>query len=534
LLWQIFSATWLFRANQRDAFGTTFAKGCADIEVKTMKFLITALLLVPTLSWANESIEDFLHEFHKNPAQMMQRLPSYVDDNGVVVPRGPIRENAAGWKTFIETRDEIRRDMIRTSLDNPPEEGAEDEGPSAGPDRPDLLVEPGPMIRNLSEMQGRGLTQVVSPVTPWADSYWPIYKGLLANRYADGSVPDMREWSANYSFSLSHPASAIVASGDSNRINNLSPAEKYDFVMGDMNFSLTAFSWKTGEKYQKSYNMVPKWVGICHGWSGAAHMNMPIPKSPVTVRAVNGTPVTFFPQDIKALQSMLWAKGAPQARIAGSRCNVFHPKRNKNGRIIDPSCFDVSPSTWHLGIVNQLGAHQRTFVMDNTYDHEVWNFPILSFKYRYFNPQTWKESANVEAATVPIEKYTVDKFSEFRSHDARYVVGVFMDVTYVVEITPTRKVSDAEPPTKTARYIYDLELDANHEIIGGEWYSNAHPDFIWTFNKDSQAQAPQDPALAADNWTIDYNDTESWTDAARRASSRGIPLNSFVQKIANP
>jgi hypothetical protein len=29
-------------------------------------------------------------------------------------------------------------------------------------------------------------------------------------------------------------------------------------------------------------------------------------------------------------------------------------------------------------------------------------------------------------------------------------------------------------------YRYRLELDANEEIVGGSWISEARPDFVWT------------------------------------------------------
>ncbi len=490
--------------------------------------LIQFCYAAPTWA-ATETVEEFLRAFHHDPARMMQRLPSMVDENGTAHTRGFINENAPDWRMMVDAHDEMRTEIMGFDNPNPPAND-EDTGQNSGPDRPDLLVEPGPMLRNLSQMQARGLTQVSAPEVPWPDSYWPIYKGNVANRYNDGGFPRARDWNVNFSYVQSHSAMGMIASG---RIDALSPAEKYDYAVGDMSFGLTNYAWGMGRKYIQQWHMVPSWVGICHGWSGASSMSAAIPANPVTVHAPNGTPVTFYPQDIKALQSMLWAKGAPRARVAGSRCDVYHPNRNRNGRIIDAKCFDISPSTWHLAVVNQLGVHKRNFVMDQTYDYEVWNFPLVSFKYRYFNPQTWKETASVDAATISLNNFSVDKFKEFRSPDARYVVGIAMDVTYVVEIEPRRGTTN-KIPMKTARYIYDLELDANKNIVGGEWYSNAHPDFIWTFNADAQASSPEDSALAGTSWNINEPVPAVWADSARRASSHGIPLSTFVLRIANP
>ncbi|MFX5517657.1 hypothetical protein ABTD52_18090, partial [Acinetobacter baumannii] len=84
------------------------------------------------------------------------------------------------------------------------------------------------------------------------------------------------------------------------------------------------------------------------------------------------------------------------------------------------------------------------------------------------------------------------------------------------------RVFDA--PTKTVRYIYDLELDDSNNIVGGEWYSNAHPDFIWTFPADSQAMAFDESPLLAYPWTPSAPVPASWAASAKRASSRGAPL----------
>ena len=52
---------------------------------------------------------------------------------------------------------------------------------------------------------------------------------------------------------------------------------------------------------------------------------------------------------------------------------------------------------------------------------------------------------------------------------------------YVIE--PTNFLGRIETwsrPTEVRNLKYSLELDANYNIVGGEWYDNqAHPDLIW-------------------------------------------------------
>jgi hypothetical protein len=392
-------------------------------------------------------------------------------------------------------------------------------------------VEPGvPVERNLGVMQASGYTNLTAPLKPWADSYWPTYRGQTAYRYASSSRGESKVWAENYSFAQANPASSIVSGGDGARISLLSPAEKYDFVVGDNNFTLTNFAWNRGKVSSDDGIGVATWMGICHGWSAASSMGMPFIGQNVTIISTNGIPVTFYPQDIKALQSMRWANGAPQSRFVGGRCKVSHPTRNAYGRILDPDCYDTNPATWHLAVVNQLGKNHRSFVFDGDLGAEVWNFPLQSAHYRYFNPQTLEETQSWQSAQIPIERYTVDKVREFRSPDARSVVGIYMDVTYPIEIEPgASRIFDA--PTKTVRYIYDLELDASGSVIGGEWYSNAHPDFIWTFDNSAQAMAFDESQILGDPWANNGPVPMAWTPVAQRSSARGVPLYGFLKKV---
>lgn len=485
-------------------------------------WLFSALLfLAAQLTQAAQagSVEEYLKSFHENPARMMESLPQEIDGRGEAHFRGYINEREVR-KSFRE-RKKIRRQLTKAGADLISTAPTEK-------DLPEMVVEPGvAVVRNIRSLEIWKSAKLEN--TPWADSYWPMYLGLTANRYADRAAPHAKDWNLNYSYYMSHLPGSIVDSGDPEAIDALSPAEKYDFVLGDRNFTLTQYSWKTGEQHFNEDGSVATWMGICHGWAGAAHMFAALPSRPVVVTAASGQAVTFYPQDVKALQSMLWANASPSTRFVGNRCNVAAPPKNSNGRILDSNCFDSNPATWHLITTNQLGGQKRSFVMDSTYDLQVWNFPMVGYKYRFFNPQTLRESNQLDAALVPIEKFSIDKFKEFRDPNAKYVIGVYMDATHVIEINPTR--GKTQDPLRTVRFIYDLELDANFNVIGGEWYSNAHPDFIWTFDKGAQAMTIADSSLVNDTWDVSAPVPAAWADFARRASNRGAPLYSFISRL---
>ena len=48
-----------------------------------------------------------------------------------------------------------------------------------------------------------------------------------------------------------------------------------------------------------------------------------------------------------------------------------------------------------------------------------------------------------------------------------------------LKLTPRHGVPH-EDKLKVVTYWYDLELDEDNNIVGGEWYTNRHPDFLWT------------------------------------------------------
>jgi hypothetical protein len=378
-------------------------------------------------------------------------------------------------------------------------------------------------------MEERGLLNVKLPLAPWSDSYWPTYKGATAVRYADPSFPHSKNWGRNHAFVLTHPASSIYRRGVGEEINRLSPTEKYDLAMGDHSFSLTRYAWAQGEKYFRNSGVVPGWYGYCHGWSAAAHMLAPYPENPVDVQAADGGIIRFYPQDIKGLTSMLWANAHVPTRFMGNRCNG-NPRKNAYGRVVSPDCFDTNPGSWHLALVNQLGIHARSLVMDSSLDYQVWNYPVAAYRYRYFHPLTWEEQSTVVAARVSLPKFKIDRFREFRSPRAKYIVGVVMEVTFSAAVQPSQHRADAVH-LQTLRFIYDLELDENNAILGGEWYSNAHPDFVWTFDREAQAKSVTDGLAFTHGWKVSSVVPADWQGLARRASRRGQPLQAFLSGL---
>lgn len=466
-----------------------------------------------------------LVEFHRDPAAMMNRLaPEVAGDQ--VIDRGVIDFDALNAVTWAEKMKLRRRIMGRVRSDLEPAANMGEK------DKPRTLIDGTAIITNIYDIDKRGLNRAKLENEPWADSYWPTHKGIIGIRYADKDFPNAKDWLSNHSYIQKNPALGIYSAGDQGRIDSLSPAEKYDLLVGDDSMSLTHYSWNAGKKYFDKYGYVERWMGICHGWAAAAHMSAPNIASPVILYSPRGIPITFYQSDVKALNSMLWANASPATRFVGNRCKTPRPPKNEVGRILDDGCWDTNPATFHLSLVNQVGINKRSFVIDTTYDAEVWNFAIASYRMQYFNPQTLKPTPVLREALLPMNKYSLDKFREFRAADAESVVGVVLDLTHVNAVNPTH-ASMTNNMTKTLRYFYDLELDAKGDIIGGEWYTNAHPDFIWTFAPEAQAKSRADFELNPREWVTSGPVPAHWSPAARRASTAGIPLYAVISRIVD-
>lgn len=145
------------------------------------------------------------------------------------------------------------------------------------------------------------------------------------------------------------------------------------------------------------------------------------------------------------------------------------PERDENGRLIDPECFDINPATWHLAAVNQIGRAKRSFILDATYDYEVWNQPVYAYEYFYFNPETKKTTKTIAEAAVTPENFKSDPFKKYRGPQIEKIVGVAMRVGYIVELGagPREEEGQDWDQIHWVEYLYDLEIDPSGEISGG-------------------------------------------------------------------
>ncbi|WP_168204128.1 pre-peptidase C-terminal domain-containing protein [Aliikangiella coralliicola] len=485
--------------------------------MKKLSLLAIAIVSGQSLATEQSSIADFMNRFHEDPATAMKILPEHDNPNVIfnekeISSRDYVSIKAAERNGVISNQVTARSAIV-TSSDNPAR-----------------LVDSGNnVITNLFEITENIPSKYHLDTQPWSDTYWPLYSGALAYRYGDQDLhrSNPRTWKDYSNFShITKP----VTSYELHERYRLSPAEKYDLLVGDADFTFSKKNWQQGERYYNNSGHVERWMGLCHGWAPAAYM-LDRPTKTLTLKDPDNQDIVFYPSDIKALGTSLWAETRFNTKFIGGRCNIKNPEENENGRILDQNCFDNNPGSWHISVLNQLGKNHRSLIMDATYDYQVWNQPILSYKITYFNPETNQIISDPKNQLLPISDYQKDKFSEFRSHEATHIIGVKMDVQYMVETSPTHRTSDTANYDGISRvsYHYDLELNENGKIIGGEWYNQAHPDFLWTPAKNAVAQSYYD--VNDSKWDVTQPIPVEWRSQAKRASYYSQPMTTLVNQL---
>jgi hypothetical protein len=188
-----------------------------------------------------------------------------------------------------------------------------------------------------------------------------------------------------------------------------------------------------------------------------------------------------------------------------------------------------------MAVVNQVGVSRRSFIIDINYDYEVWNQPVISYAYNYAHFDTGAPVARLEEAMRRVD--ATDPRRQHRAAGAVNVVRIAMNVSYMLERDPAPINRDSVERDAKGNVLleYELELDRNGIIVGGEWLYNTHPDFLWIPEKDTRAISVGDRALdQARNqsvWSLGQPVPVAWRQVAPRASERRQPLARVVEQL---
>lgn len=469
----------------------------------------------------------FLDRFAQDPQSASSELPEKAGIRFL----SKFDKEAVASKSFVTAKDQFRKNFLCVS--SQPGEICDDGRkfiPFEGFNEDWLLRSflGGVYETNIYRLSEWNQGQVA--VVPWAGHYWPIYQGGIGARYGDPNFPRSESFKTNYKYYAKNYLKAPPT--NSEELARLSPAEKYDYLIGDREWSLTQSVWTEGKSFLDSTGKVETWMGICHGWAPAAFV-VPEPKQAFDLDMQNGRGVVrFYPHDLKGLVSQLWAQSNFNYNFLGGRCNDKNPKTDSNGRIISSECFDINPATWHLALIHWVGRGHKSFVLDATYDYEVWNQPISSYKLSYFNPES-KVQGTLEKSLLSYLAVTKDPYKKYRSPNTKYLLGVISEIQYVVEEEPDQNNSISDPLSRlvTVSYYYDLELDDAYNVIGGEWYQQGHPDMLWKPAQGALARAIGEESLP--DWQGQLPVPNDFFRVGITASAQKTPLSRILDKLVD-
>jgi hypothetical protein len=389
---------------------------------------------------------------------------------------------------------------------------------------------PSKMIRNLYQLDSLNINTKRLKNAYWPQISWPLKKGMIAARYNETAFTLMASFQSRRAWIEKYPMRDIVGMSASDRMSfmsKLSPAEKYDLLIGDLDASLTMANWDEGEYFDRRGTM-GDWMGVCEG-SAAASAFFPEPIRAVELPSkIDGITVKFEAKDIKALAGLMWSEFVVPDRdipIIGRRCRTNNPPRNSDGRITSGPCADTNPGTFHIALLNFVGAQEKPLFIDHSPGVEVWNWPINIYEVEYFHPEDRsRRSKNLKKSLVSYDDFYKrhnDKRKQYRSPGTKFMVGVKVKFW-------------ANPQENGYQIQYDLELDGAGNIIGGEWHTAHYPDFMWTIPDGLKPQAMGDASIpSGSRWDIGARAPlpGEWILPALQSAIRIQPLMAIVEKL---
>jgi hypothetical protein len=291
-----------------------------------------------------------------------------------------------------------------------------------------------------------GKTQFILPESraPWAGNYFPMAKGGIAHRWQSGTGVDLKAL----------PSREELSKMSLLQINRLSPAEKFDLLRGDYEFTITRREMALRGPLQ---NPPPeKWEGFCNGVRCAGFL-LPEPLKPFEIENPDGLGILFQPADLKALAGASYFFVEKYNQIgAPSRTSIAESPPN-------PAVFD-------LALRFYLAEKQKPFVIDSHLGDAIWNETLIGYQ-REVGPQ------------LPVETNETLKFPKAKS---KIQINTMLYSLGEVSIRKSNKATKSKVANgelhKTIPVSYTLYLDADGKAIDGIWKKNRRlrgVDFAW-------------------------------------------------------
>lgn len=236
---------------------------------------------------------------------------------------------------------------------------------------------------------------------PWPGYAWPLSTDSINFRW-DGDAPSPAE-KAEQGLGLSGFADAVT-----NRYGVYSAARPACDVSAECSALAdgSVCAIPRGSSAPRAGRCIPASWSLAHGWAAAAVAE----RAPANAVIRNG--VTFYPGDLEALASVIYAVGVP-IRFLGNRCNTAPSPVDASGRMLEAQCRDVNPGSLHVVLTNMLGMRGASVIMDRTASAEVWNQPIRAYRITNLAGGRLREISRAEArALVHLDVVFTTLFTE--------------------------------------------------------------------------------------------------------------------------
>jgi hypothetical protein len=352
---------------------------------------------------------------------------------------------------------------------------------------------------NAREMRTAGIEYL--KIAPWAMPRMAYKTGMIATRPLDKDFMGLETVEEKYRYFLANDLHAVMRVENREKrqrlIYHLSPAEKYDLLVGDLDANFTHAIWDEVRR-QFSKGEVPSWFGLCDGSSSASILFGEPVKSVRIKSRLPGIEVDFSIGDIKSLLSyMMTTYVSRDLPIFGKRCYIEKP---------DPArgeCFGLNPASLHQ-ILMQMSVDPERFpymIVDRSSNAAVWNSALLSASFSYYHPESGR-AVSYDAIDHIVEAgmYAPPAGSPGWARGTRFLL--FVGTTLRMADTRTQVGYLVTGKMKEIDYSfrYALELSDRLEVIGGEWLTLEHPSFIWALTRDYQPRSLGDIATSSIDW----------------------------------
>jgi hypothetical protein len=192
----------------------------------------------------------------------------------------------------------------------------------------------------------------------------------------------------------------------------------------------------------------------------------------------------------------------------------------------------VNPASFHRAAHHFLGMGNGHLLMDTDTSRVVWNHPIHRYETYYYAPQNSPRDrvGSFHEALLSVRDADDDPRQRLRAPGTAYLVGVVTKVYYGESQRSHPLEGSVKRSEKAMDLQYELELDENLNLLGGEWLSKRHPDLMWTIPRGSEPDTAGDILLGSDSWD-GYSPLSGWEAAARESAKSVLPLRKVVDAL---